>query len=108
MGGYVVTEFVEYAVNDEMKAVLKEMVSTQLEPEVFMVDVDYKLRSGPLRAIIFYGGFQNLFYRPTVEQAEKLWGLTDMPLKDARVRESHDMTIVKSRLLHSGLVYEKM
>lgn len=106
MGGYAVTEFVEYKVNDAMKTVLRAMYPSHLEPEAFMVDASYKLAPGPLRAIVFYGGFQNLFKRLSPEEAEKIWGLTDKPFSGATVRQSYNMTILRSRILDSTLIYE--
>lgn len=108
MGGYALTEMNEYEMNDALALYFRQLTGKELVPVkvLFTIDSIEKPGHGPLRGIALYEGASHNFIRLHGEQATQVWARTDISKSQAVIRESHYMTVVRSKTLRIGTVYE--
>lgn len=107
MGGYALTEMNEYEMNESLERYFREITGKEEVPVKVLLT---RLNSDPydtqLRGIALYEGMTYNFLRLTPQQASKVMVKSDLCRNTAVIRESYNMTVVRSKTLIAGVVYE--
>lgn len=107
MGGYALTEMNEYEMNDSLERYFREITGKEDVPvKILLCRSTIDPRSGTLRGIALYEGMTYNFMRLNPKQAREAMVKADLSKNTATIRESYNMTIVRSNTLQPGMVYE--
>ncbi|QVW55611.1 hypothetical protein pEaSNUABM9_00015 [Erwinia phage pEa_SNUABM_9] len=107
MGGYLITEFVEYRITEAMQHYLDAVYEPELPTPVAMMVAPGDLNKGhPVRGILLFSEPTPRFHRLTPEASKKMFCWSDTSVGNATMRESYNMTVIKSKLTRSGVVYD--
>lgn len=107
MGGYALTEMNEYEMNESLERYFREITGKEEVPVmVLLTRENGDPRNTALRGIALYDGVKHNFIRLTPQQASKAMVKADLTKGQSVIRESHYMTVVRSKTLRSGTVYE--
>lgn len=109
MGGYALMEMNEYEMNESLERYFREITGKEEVPvKVLMCRLSGEPYNSQLYGIALYEGMTYNFLRLTPQQASKVMVKSDLfrRTKVCTVRQSHNMTIVRSETLIAGTVYE--
>ncbi|QVW28573.1 hypothetical protein pEaSNUABM8_00076 [Erwinia phage pEa_SNUABM_8] len=107
MGGYALTEMNEYEMNESLERFFREITGKEDVPvKVLLTKKNGDPYDTQLRGIALYEGTTYNFIRLTPQQACRVMVKSDLCKSQAVIRESYNMTVVRSKTLRAGMVYE--